>query len=388
MIRLLCLFALTGLLAAGDAAWPNVATGARLWNTHPLDQVTFRAWDGPAKAVGAVRIVAPIGGLGTGQLVATQGGGVKGLTVSVKPPAGWPADSVTARFQTLADERVKAWQWGPGSYLPLLTDTAPSNPVVPIRVVARVPRTAKPGDATATLSVSLGGKTQAVPVRIQVGAFTVPKPGAWLYHLDIYQSPEAVARQYGHALWSDPHWTSIEQSLRLIGDYGNHVAWVPLAIISDFGPMTTETMMRFQRDGKGGWTADASRVDRYLELYAKHNGEPTSLCAFVWGGSRTDIWMASKYIMKLGREPDPAIEKVSFEVTGIDGTRIKVDQFSPDAKALYTCMFTALRASVTKRGWKQSCVNLGLAMDIMSDAGLRELPQGAVRQRPLGEARS
>ena len=78
MIRLLPALLLAGILAAGDATLPSVAAEARLWNTHPLDQVTFRAWDGPAKAVEAVRAA---GGevLGVLALVDREEGGREAL---------------------------------------------------------------------------------------------------------------------------------------------------------------------------------------------------------------------------------------------------------------------------------------------------------------------
>ncbi len=357
LIALICIILSMAAVAAG--VWPAVAVEARLWNTYPLDQVTFKAWDGPAKPLNAVRVVAPIGGLGTGQLVATQADGVKELGVQVTVPEGWPADSVTTRYQTVADEKVSQWR-GLG-FLPKLVDLNPGNPVVPIRIVVWVPRTTKAGTATASIAVTLGGKVQIVPVNIECGPFVVPEKGKWSSHYDIYQSPEAVARMYNVELWSEKHWALVEQSFKLMGDYPNHVLWVPMMASGTDG--LTESMVRYQKDGDN-WTVDTSRLDRYLDLFQKYNGEPTSMACFVWGG-KADIWMSSKTKARLGRGPDPALDKTSFPVTGIDGKEIMVQQFSPDAKACYTAPFAAVRASVAKREWKQDCVQLGLAMDVM-----------------------
>lgn len=359
------------------AGWPEVAPEARLWNTYPLDQVVHKAWVAPERQLQGLRIVAPIGGTGTAQVVATQRGGVKALAASVKAPEGWPADSVIVRFQTLADDKVPQWQWGPGqamrrvklpdganerlpSYLPVLAEKAPAAPVVPIRVIARVPRDAKAGVATATLSISIDGRREDLAVDIECGPFVMPRPRDARVHVDIYQSPEAVARMYKVPLWSKEHWTLVEQSVRLIGEYPSHVLWVPL--IAGKGNLASgaiqdhlqESMLRYNREGDD-WKVDASRLETYLDMYAKHVGEPASLMCFAWGSSATDVHA------RRGTEGDLA--KVSFPVTGFDGQPIIVKGFTPDAKALYAAAFTAVRKAVDRQKWKQECVHIGLAMD-------------------------
>lgn len=354
-----CLAALMGnlmVLVAGDPVenWPAVAPVGHLWNTYPMDQVTYKPWTGEPAPLVPVRIVAPLGGIGTGQVVATQAGGVKSLRIAISPPAGWPAGSVTARFQALADDSTPQWKWGI-RYLPRLTDQAPANPIVPIRIIVQVPRTAAPGTVETALTVTLNGAKSVIPVRIEAGPFVIPQPGQWASRMDIYQSPDGVAQRYKVPLWSKEHWTLVDASLTLVGQYGSRVVWIP-AVTNGINDCVRESMLRYQRNGNG-WRVDASRMDAYLDLFAKRCGEPDSIVVYAWGtlAPATDVHAL--------RGTEAGLANTVAVVTGTDGKPITVKGFTAERKALYKAAFDAVRASVTRRKWKQEAVRIGIAMD-------------------------
>lgn len=350
LVAILCLASPASAQPKSALTFPKVAPEPRLINTYPLDPVLFKSWDQPAAPLQPIRIVAPIGGVSTAQLLATQDGGVKNLTFKLTAPQGWPADTLTARFQTTTSEQLS--QWRDGGFLPRLTDTNPAHPIVPIRLIARVPRDAKPGLHTGKIAVTLDGKTHDVTVNIEAGPFTIPDKGQWRSHFDIYQSPEVVARFYKTPLWSPEHWVKVEASLKLMADYPTHVLWVPLKSSGLDG--LTESMVRYEKRNNT-WHADASRVEKYFELYDRHLGEPKSIACFVWGGDRGDVHAI--------RGTQEQLANCSFKITTTDGKEQTINSFTPEAAAIFKAGFDAVRAAVTKRKWSQDSVHIGLAMD-------------------------
>ena len=88
--------------------------------------------------------------------------------------------------------------------------------VVPVWVTVKVPADAQPGDYRATLTVGANGKRLSVPVEVRVSGFRLPEPKDYRTFVELVESPDTLAVEYGVPLWSEAHWKLIEKSLSLI----------------------------------------------------------------------------------------------------------------------------------------------------------------------------
>lgn len=52
---------------------------------------------------------------------------------------------------------------------------------------------------------------------------TLPEPSEWLYHLDLWQHPTAVARVHDLEVWSDAHFEKMKPQMQMLADAGQKV---------------------------------------------------------------------------------------------------------------------------------------------------------------------
>jgi hypothetical protein len=100
---------------------------------------------------------------------------------------------------------------------------------VPIWVTVKVPKDAKPGAYTGELKITAGGGAPpVVPVKVEVAGWTVPDPADHATWLELMQSPDTLAIEYGVQPWSEKHFELIGRSLKLLGEAGAGVLYIPL----------------------------------------------------------------------------------------------------------------------------------------------------------------
>lgn len=111
-----------------------------------------------------------------------------------------------------------------------------------------------------------------------------------------------------------------------------------------------------------------SRLEKFLELYAKHCGPPQALCLYVWDASSSkevaDVYEGRK-VASVTMKPsspllvavwDPATDTTTdTEVPGIG---------EPGGEAIWRPLFEGVRALVLKRGWPERCIVAGMGGDI------------------------
>ena len=77
----------------------------------------------------------------------------------------------------------------------LKTMALPARTVQPIWVQCWIPQSAAPGTYKGELLVNDGSRLlQRLNLEINVSSRELPQPSEWAYHLDLWQSPYAVAR--------------------------------------------------------------------------------------------------------------------------------------------------------------------------------------------------
>jgi hypothetical protein len=144
-----------------------------------------------------------------------------------------------------------------------------SGTAQPVWVAGHVYADAAPGTYPVNLFVkSDGGETVLLRLFLHVLELKLPDPQDYQFFLDLWQHPAAVARVHDLELWSEPHWSKLEESLSLLAGAGQKV--VTATIIHDpWGSQTFDphvSMVRWIRDPEGNLRFDFSVFDRYVEL--------------------------------------------------------------------------------------------------------------------------
>jgi hypothetical protein len=162
-----------------------------------------------------------------------------------------------------------------------LPPTLKDGALLPVWVLAEIPKDAAPGQYRGTLTITADGQTVAqTPVGLRVIDWTLPDAGEYAYWLGMLQSPEAVALTYDVPLWSEQHYRLVGKSLEWIGKLGAKVLYLPLGAESQYG--NAQSLVLWVPDADGQYTHDFSRVEKYLDLALKHAGKPQFVVAGVW----------------------------------------------------------------------------------------------------------
>jgi hypothetical protein len=326
--------------------------GLTLFSAHPGKPIRADQLDlsRSGNKLDPIRLVAPRNGVASGQVVIADTKALTGVTATMSDLTGAgtiPAAQVKIRYAAQKDAqemqvlRYEVWQ-KPLGYLSDLQETPPAAPIIPVWITVSVPATAAPGDYKGTLTVKVAGRSQAVPVLLQVANWTVPPPAQWRTHVGISQSPDGVALHYEVPYGSPEHLRLIEESYKYLGAIGCKLAWFSM-VDSERGPARHQGMPTYTKSAKG-WVPDMTLVEKYLDLHQKYCGTPEVLLVWVAAGNQ-----------KMIRFKDAS------------GKVQEIPQETPEAEQFYKTMMDAVHASVVKRGWPESLIILGGACEVHPD---------------------
>ena len=79
-----------------------------------------------------------------------------------------------------------------------------ANTVQPIWLSIKIPQDAAPGNYKGSISVK-ADKRYTLHYTVKVIDRTLPSPDKWVFDLDLWQHPAAIARVHDVPLWSDKH---------------------------------------------------------------------------------------------------------------------------------------------------------------------------------------
>ncbi|MFH0983715.1 MAG: glycoside hydrolase domain-containing protein, partial [Planctomycetota bacterium] len=311
------------LTAATDSALtPNVTRpkGFQVWNCAPFDTINaFDSGDGGDPL--PVNVSAPKNGVFSGRLVVSSDQTIKGLNVTVSDLAatdgGGKIPGSAVRVRCAAPGMAIPYSpWTPPHRFDGLFDAIPAEiPVIktsppredylsqplsrpgitsgalaPLWLTVRVPRDAKPGTYTGTVSVSADGlKPTTVPLRVTVADWSIPDPKDLRILNFAYLSEDAVAKHYGVPLWSDKHLELVSRSMALMAEVNSRQVIVNMAINFYGGNKggadcsNEESMVRWIKQPDGAYTYDFAIFDKYLDMVAKTIGKPSLLRVNCWG---------------------------------------------------------------------------------------------------------
>lgn len=267
-------------IAARQEGWAKAPPGLQgavgsLDLRYPRDLVPAtqgaRAWSGAAwrgERVAAQLVLWTRSGARQVRLSATPlrtAGGV-GLSAGGEEPPGACVHPAFVRY-VLAD----------GHLVPDVIDTAerldlPPQSTRPVWVSVDVPPEARPGHYLGQVEVRAEGQPPlAFALNLEVQPPVLPPPKDWLFHLDLWQNPYALARYHHVAAWSPEHLALLEPHLRLLASAGQKCITTTL-VYQPWGTQTYDPydeMIRWVRRPDGSWRWDYSVFDRWVEVAMK-----------------------------------------------------------------------------------------------------------------------
>lgn len=139
----------------------------------------------------------------------------------------------------------------------------------PVWVSVNIPQDAKAGLYQGTVTVSAKGQpAQNLALEVEVINQTLPKSSEWVYHLDQWQHPSAVARVEGLEMWSDAHFEAMKPVMKMLADAGQKVITTTL----NKDPWNVQTydpyadMITWTKNADGSWTYDYAVFDRWVQF--------------------------------------------------------------------------------------------------------------------------
>ena len=143
-----------------------------------------------------------------------------------------------------------------------------ANTTQPVWLSIQVPGNTPAGVYKGMVSVKAGASTVSMPYEITVLDHTLPAPKDWKFHLDLWQSPYAVARMYDVKPWSNAHFKAMKPYMKMLADAGQKV--ITTTIIYDPWNSQTEdiygSMVKWTKKKNGAWAYDYSVFDKWVQF--------------------------------------------------------------------------------------------------------------------------
>ena len=105
-------------------------------------------------------------------------------------------------------------------------------------------------------------------VEVEVIDQFLPEPSDWVYHLDLWQHPSAVARVHNLEMWSDAHFEKMRPVMQMLADAGQKVITTTLNI----DPWNNQCydpyadMIIWTKNTDKTWSFDYTIFDRWVEF--------------------------------------------------------------------------------------------------------------------------
>lgn len=132
-----------------------------------------------------------------------------------------------------------------------------------------VPEDAKEGKYEGTVILKGNGKIlEELSLVLEVAPRVLPDPGQWGFHLDLWQSPYAVARYYNLEPWSEEHFDQMREDMKHYAQAGGDVITASITHKPWNGQTHDyfETMVTWMKKADGTWFFDYTIFDKWVEF--------------------------------------------------------------------------------------------------------------------------
>ena len=338
--------------------------GVQVWNQRVARRVFATDFGDPNEPLRPIRLVGARNGVCSGQVVfgTTQLiENIRAAATGLKGPDGAviPQANVLIRYARPDPYASRNW------FDVLLTEPPkeiepPPNQALnlPIWVTVTVPRDAKPGDYTGTLTITADGiKPTEVPVHLKVFAWTLPDANRLSTHIELIQSPDTLAAKYNVKLWSDEHWKLIERSFALMAQVGAKTVHIPVISRTYYG--NEHSRIRWIKKGDG-YVHDFRLVEKYLDTAIKHLGKIPVVVIYC-----RDHNTGAYYFGKTERSKPKGMPYTELDPkTGALTEKIGPKWGEPACRAFWKPVMDGLYAILKKRGLEKSFM-VGVSGDKM-----------------------
>ena len=132
-----------------------------------------------------------------------------------------------------------------------------------------IPQTAEPGTYKGSIEL-LGNQKRLLDLKMEIEVLSpeLPVPSQWMFHLDLWQNPFAVARYFKVDLWSDKHFELMKPTFEMLANAGQKCITTTITdkpwAGQTFDPF--ESMVKKTRKLDGSWMYDYSVFDSWVEF--------------------------------------------------------------------------------------------------------------------------
>ncbi|WP_202182941.1 DUF4091 domain-containing protein [Chitinophaga solisilvae] len=231
-------------------AWKGerVHTQVVIWTTRPLTAVNII--NGPLKGAGNASIPASAVTTGFVRYVMTDELNKDGSGCGYRKPENFDSSLVADGIDIINKRDIAA------------------NTTQPVWLSIQVPQGTPAGLYKGAVIVKTGKETTSLPYEIEVVNHTLPAAKDWKFHLDLWQSPDAVARMYNVKPWSAAHFAAMKPYMKMLADAGQKC--ITTTIIYDPWNSQTEdvygSMVKWTKKKDGSWAYDYSIFDKWVQF--------------------------------------------------------------------------------------------------------------------------
>lgn len=340
--------------AAAGAIVPNTArpAGVQAWNWPITEDVDVFLYGDPNEPVSPIKMMGAKNGAFAGQVVVSSPKPIKGLKADVTDLKGAggviPKAALQIRYPRFLDK-------GGSIGFSAMEDAAPADvPIInyrltpdrnaaiqPVWLTVQVPKDAKGGDYTGTLTVSAEGMaTAAIPVQFSVSDYALPNPQEFQTYNALIQSPDTLAMRYNVQMWSEEHWKLIDKSFQLMGMVAAKDLTIPLLAKTHFG--NENGMVTFEKQADGKYKPNFDILEKYIDTAVKHLGKIPTVSFYIIERDESGCPPIS--------ELDPATKTLKQAKAPAWGT--------PESLAFWKPVFDGCRKILAKHGMEKS-ISLG-----------------------------
>jgi hypothetical protein len=143
-----------------------------------------------------------------------------------------------------------------------------ANTTQPVWLSIRIPVDAHPGTYKGTIAVEGADKELSLKYTVEVLNRTLPAPGNWKFHLDLWQNPFSIARIHGVENWSVEHLNALKPYMQMLADAGQKI--ITTSVIHD--PWNSQTydvyksMVKWTLKKDGTWEYDYTVFDKWVSF--------------------------------------------------------------------------------------------------------------------------
>jgi hypothetical protein len=141
-----------------------------------------------------------------------------------------------------------------------------ANTVQPVWLSVRVPAETPAGKYTGSVTINANGRN-TLKITVDVSNRLLPPPSEWKFDLDLWQSPDPVAKIHDVPLWSDEHFSLMRPYFTMLAGAGQK-SITAMIIDQPWGSghvyYKDPTLVKWTRKKDGSWSYDYTMFDRYV----------------------------------------------------------------------------------------------------------------------------